>query len=132
MNTPGFVMSCRTNKKASVEMPSWIPGCIPMNEGKYGFVTSIYSIGGLFGSLLAPRLADGWGRKGAALINCFGFVLGPIMMALSPNVWILSLGRVISGLSSGVVRGRVIASPTYSSRRWFWCQSISMKLHPKV
>lgn len=104
MNTPGYVMSCRTNKKASLDMPSWIPGCIPMNEGKYGFVTSIYSIGGLFGSLYAPRLADGRGRKAAALINCSGFVLGPTMMALSPNVWILALGRVVSGLSSGVVR----------------------------
>jgi predicted MFS family arabinose efflux permease len=103
MNTPGYVMSCRTNKKASLEMPSWIPGCIPMNEGKYGFVTSIYSIGGLFGSLYAPRLADGQGRRGAALINCSGFVLGPIVMALSPNVWILALGRVVSGLSAGVV-----------------------------
>ena len=103
MNTPGYVMSCRTNKKASFEMPSLIPGCIPMNDGSYGLVTSIYSIGGLFGSLFAPRLADGRGRKGAALINCSGFVLGPIVMALSPNLWILALGRVISGLSSGVV-----------------------------
>jgi MFS transporter, SP family, solute carrier family 2 (facilitated glucose transporter), member 1 len=103
MNTPGYVMSCRTNKKATFDLPSWIPGCIPMNEGKYGFVTSIYSIGGLFGSLYAPRLADGEGRRGAALINCSGFVLGPIIMALSMNVWVLALGRVISGLSSGVV-----------------------------
>jgi SP family facilitated glucose transporter-like MFS transporter 1 len=103
MNTPGYVMSCRTNKKATFDLPSWIPGCIPMNEGKYGFVTSIYSIGGLFGSLYAPRLADGEGRRGAALINCSGFILGPIIMALSMNVWVLALGRVISGLSSGVV-----------------------------
>jgi len=74
-----------------------------MNEGKYGFVTSIYSIGGLFGSLYAPRLADGRGRKGAALINCSGFILGPLVMALSVNAWTLVLGRIISGLSSGVV-----------------------------
>jgi MFS family permease len=103
MNTPGYVMSCRTNKKSIVDMPSWIPGCIPMNEGKYGFVTSIYSIGGLFGSLYAPILADSRGRKGAALLNCSGFVLGPVIMALSMNVWVLALGRIISGLSSGVV-----------------------------
>jgi MFS family permease len=103
MNTPGLVMSCRTGKKAILEMPSWIPGCIPMNEGKYGFVTSIYSIGGLFGSLYAPQLADGRGRKGAALINCAGFIFGPIIMALSPNVTTLIIGRVISGLSSGMV-----------------------------
>ena|SRR5438876_3170721 len=103
MNTPGYVMSCRTPKKAGLQMLPRIPGCIPMNEGTYGFVTSIYSIGGLFGSLYAPKLADGRGRKGAALINCSGFILGPVIMALSLNVWILALGRVISGLSSGVV-----------------------------
>jgi SP family facilitated glucose transporter-like MFS transporter 1 len=103
MNTPGYVMSCRTNKKSLLDMPSWIPGCIPMNEGKYGFVTSIYSIGGLFGSLYAPGLADGRGRKGAALLNCSGFILGPVIMALAPTFWILALGRIVSGLSSGVV-----------------------------
>jgi predicted MFS family arabinose efflux permease len=103
MNTPGYVMSCRTGEKATVDMPLWIPGCISMNEGKYGFVTSVYSIGGLFGSLYAPRLTDTRGRKGAALINCSGFVLGPIIMAISMNVWVLALGRVISGISSGVV-----------------------------
>jgi predicted MFS family arabinose efflux permease len=74
-----------------------------MNEGKYGFVTSVYSIGGLFGSLYAPGLADGRGRKGAALLNCSGFILGPVIMALAPNFWILALGRILSGLSSGVV-----------------------------
>jgi MFS family permease len=103
MNTPGYIMSCRMSKKASVDMPSWLPGCIPMDEGKYGFVTSIYSIGGLIGSLYAPQLADGRGRKGAALINCSGFILGPVLMALSANVWMLAIGRVISGISSGVV-----------------------------
>jgi len=103
MNTPGYVMSCRTNKKALLEMPAWIPDCIPMNEGKYGFVTSIYSIGGLFGSLYAPHLADTRGRKGAALLNCTGFIFGPLVMAIAWNVWILAIGRILSGLSSGVV-----------------------------
>jgi len=103
MNSPGSVMSCRTNKKAIVDLPSWLPGCIPMNDGKYGLVTSIYSIGGLIGSSYAPSLADSRGRKGAALVNSLGFVLGPIVMALSPNIWVLGLGRVISGMSSGVV-----------------------------
>jgi MFS family permease len=104
MNTPGAVMSCQTNKKTAVEMPSWLPGCIPMNESTYGLVTSIYSIGGLIGSFYTSKLADTKGRKGAGLINCAGFILGPILMALSPNVWILALGRVLSGLSSGAVR----------------------------
>jgi MFS transporter, SP family, solute carrier family 2 (facilitated glucose transporter), member 1 len=104
-------MSCRTNKKAVLEMPPWLPGCIPMNEGKYGFVTSIYSIGGLFGSLYAPKLADGRGRKGAALINCVGFVLGPLVMFLSVNVLTLALGRIVSGISSGVVCSTLFGCP---------------------
>lgn len=103
MNTPRYVMTCQTNQKSKHDMPSWLPGCISMNESTYGFVTSIYSIGGLFGSLYAPKLADGRGRKGAALINCSGFVLGPIVMALSSSVWMLVLGRIISGISAGVV-----------------------------
>jgi MFS transporter, SP family, solute carrier family 2 (facilitated glucose transporter), member 1 len=88
-----------------------------MNDGRYGFVTSIYSIGGLFGSLYAPKLADGQGRKGAALINCSGFVLGPIVMALSSNVWMLAIGRVISGLSAGVVC-HLHPNPSIYFRQW--------------
>jgi MFS family permease len=116
-------MSCRTNKKSTIDMPSWLPGCIPMNDGQYGFVTSIYSIGGLFGSLYAPRLADGRGRKSAALINCSGFVLGPIVMAASVNIWFLALGRIISGLSSGVVPS-LTWGVEVDVRRWFWCRFI--------
>ena len=94
-----------------------------MNDGQYGFVTSIYSIGGLFGSLYAPRLADGRGRKSAALINCSGFVLGPIVMAVSVNIWFLALGRIISGLSSGVVPS-LTWGVEVDVRRWFWCRFI--------
>src|SRR5271156_402129 len=83
-------------------MPAWIPDCISLNDSTYGFVTSIYSLGGLLGSFYAPALADTRGRRGAGMINCGGFVLGPVIMALSVDFWTLVLGRVISGISSGV------------------------------
>lgn len=80
-----------------------MPDCISMNKGQYGFVTSVYSIGGLLGSFYAPRIADSRGRRGAALINCSGFIIGPVIMALSVNIPTLVIGRIVSGISSGVV-----------------------------
>jgi Sugar (and other) transporter len=102
LNTPGSVLTCPTTKKALIDLPKWLPGCILKNDSEYGFVTSVYSLGGLAGSFFAARLAERFGRRGAALGNCIGFVLGPIIMSLSTNFGTLALGRTVSGLSSGV------------------------------
>jgi len=81
-----------------------------MNEGEFGLVTSIFNLGGLVGSLLSPRVADSKGRRWTLLFNTLFLFLGPIIMGFSSSYGALVLGRVISGIGSGVVSSETIES----------------------
>ncbi|EPS45232.1 hypothetical protein H072_752 [Dactylellina haptotyla CBS 200.50] len=81
-----------------------------MSEQTYGFVTSIFSAGGLVGAVTAGSIADAYGRKKAALFNSAGFIIGPAFMAMATDVTTLSIGRVICGLSAG---SSVVIAPLY-------------------
>jgi DHA1 family tetracycline resistance protein-like MFS transporter len=48
-------------------------------------------------------LADRFGRRPVILISNFGLGLDYILMALSPNIWWLFVGRVISGISAASI-----------------------------
>src|SRR4051794_33487028 len=68
---------------------------------------------GLFGTawalmqfLCSPihgALADRFGRRPVILISNFGLSLDYVLMALSPNIWWLFVGRVISGISAASI-----------------------------
>jgi DHA1 family tetracycline resistance protein-like MFS transporter len=48
-------------------------------------------------------LADRFGRRPVILISNFGLGLDYILMALSPNIWWLFVGRLISGISAASI-----------------------------
>src|SRR3954454_13324803 len=77
--------------------------CIPMNEGKFGLVTSIFNLGGLIGSLFSSRVADIKGRRWTLLCSTLFLFLGPTMMAFANSYASLVIGRVITGIGCGVV-----------------------------
>lgn len=83
-------------------LPSGFVSCVRMNSVQYGTIVSIFPVGGLIGSLLAGRLADKYGRRSVSISNCLGFILGPLLMSTANSIWALSLGRLLSGVSSGV------------------------------
>ncbi|KAF3933445.1 hypothetical protein ABW19_dt0201857 [Dactylella cylindrospora] len=81
-----------------------------MSEREYGFVTSIFSFGGLLGAITAGSITDRYGRKKTALFNCAGFIVGPAFMTLATDITTLSIGRVIVGVSAG---SSVVVGPLY-------------------
>ncbi|KAF3928350.1 hypothetical protein ABW21_db0200117 [Orbilia brochopaga] len=107
LNAPEDVISCR---KRGVSLALSLRPCIPMTPQTYGFVTSIFSVGGLVGAITAGGVADKYGRKRAALFYSAGFIIGPIFMALASDVTTLSIGRIISGFSAG---SSVVIAPLY-------------------
>ncbi|KAJ6258945.1 hypothetical protein Dda_5840 [Drechslerella dactyloides] len=107
LNAPEDVISCRKN---GVSLDLSLRPCIPMSPQTYGFVTSIFSVGGLGGAITAGSVADKYGRKRAALFYSAGFIIGPIFMAFASDVTTLSIGRLISGLSAG---SSVVIAPLY-------------------
>lgn len=67
-------------------------------------VTGIFgAVWALMQFLFAPvmgALSDRFGRRPVILISCFGLGLDYILMALSPNLWWLLIGRVLSGITA--------------------------------
>ncbi|ORX91754.1 monosaccharide transporter [Basidiobolus meristosporus CBS 931.73] len=89
---------------------SFFPDCLPMTPWTWGFAVGVFAIGGLVGSTLAGSLTARFGRKKTLFWNNFIFLIGGLMLAMSTSIPIFILGRVLVGVSSGVVG---VAIPAY-------------------
>lgn len=74
---------------------SSLPPCIPMDDVVFSAVTSVYTVGGLLGSLISNIIIDRYGRKGGARGNAVLVALGTALMAFSTNVPTLIVGRYV-------------------------------------
>jgi len=68
-----------------------------------GVFSSAYSVMSMVGSIFLGRLSDRYGRKPILLISLLGQCGGAIVLALSNSIYLLILGRGISGLCGGSV-----------------------------
>jgi len=64
-----------------------------MSDFTFSFVTSIFTVGGLVGSLFANLIMDKWGRRGAHRICAVPIAFGTAFMGLSNSVSWLLVGR---------------------------------------
>lgn len=108
LNSPEAIISCRTSvpvKGVPYEDSNFgqhgFAQCIPLDNKQVGLVTSIYSIGGLLGSLYVGKIADKWGRKFTSLTHNFLFFFGSVLNGTSNLYGQLLAGRFISGLGAG-------------------------------
>ena len=67
--------------------------CIPMSDATFSVLTSVYTIGGLFGSLFANVFMDRWGRKGAVRSSAIAVAFGAGMMGVAGSLTPLIFGR---------------------------------------
>lgn len=72
-----------------------------MTSQEIGFVTSVFSIGGLLGSSASSALSGRFGRKNASYLFGVIFLLGGLLEAFSNSKMSLAVGRLVSGLSAG-------------------------------
>ena len=64
-----------------------------MTDSTFSLVTSIFTVGGLAGSLFANLIMDKWGRRGAHRISAILMASGAAFMGLSNSVSPLLIGR---------------------------------------
>lgn len=83
-----------------------------MNPSQFGFVSSIYTLGGLMGALQAGPVATKYGRLLALRVATAFFILGPMTETLAPSISLLILGRFLSGVGSGAA---IVVGPIYIS-----------------
>lgn len=76
---------------------------INVSEAQLSFIVAIYTGGGLLASLLAGLLADWLGRKKMMIIGGVAFVISILLIYTSQGFVSLLLGRVLMGLSGGIL-----------------------------
>lgn len=65
----------------------------------FGYFISIYALVQFFASPMQGALADKFGRRPVLLVSLFGASVDYLLMAYAPNLWLLFLGRIISGIT---------------------------------
>ena len=83
-----------------------------MNTEQFAVVSSMYTLGGLLGALVAGPLCNKYGRLLTMRLTTIFFVIGPIFESAAPSISLLAFGRVLSGVASG---SAVVVVPIYIS-----------------
>ncbi len=68
-----------------------------------GFLVSSVLIGAVIGAATNGVLADIFGRKKIIMATALIFILGSIMCAFAPNVYVLIISRIFVGFAVGIV-----------------------------
>ncbi|KAE9290897.1 hypothetical protein PR003_g25173 [Phytophthora rubi] len=72
---------------------------------EWTFAVNAWIFGGMIGSLLCGHFSDMWGRKKLLFVNCAFIVVGAVIQASVSNIWAFTVGRLVSGIASGVATG---------------------------
>lgn len=72
-----------------------------MDSTQFGLVSSIFTLGGLLGALVAGPLSARYGRYRSMLMSTAPFIVGPVFEVFATNIPIFTIGRLISGLGAG-------------------------------
>jgi MFS family permease len=94
LNQIQAVLTCQntTPDVTGVELPK-LTTCIPMSQVAFSFVTAIFTIGGLSGSLVANMVMDSIGRRGTHRLGAVLVLIGTAFMGLGTSLFPFLLGR---------------------------------------
>ncbi|BFZ58138.1 Solute carrier 2, facilitated glucose transporter member 4 [Savitreella phatthalungensis] len=101
LNSPQGAITCASRAYDPVTSVLGLPSCIAMDDVMYGGVVSVFSVGGLLGSMVGGRIGERKGRRWACLLAGVPFVVGSLVMAGAGDVVTLAAGRFVCGLASG-------------------------------
>ncbi len=85
----------------------------------FGLFGTVWALMQFIFSPVLGALSDEYGRRRVILISCFGLGIDYIFMAVAPTLWLLFVGRVISGITgaSFTAAGAYIADVTPPEKR---------------
>ncbi|WVQ97572.1 hypothetical protein IAU59_004686 [Kwoniella sp. CBS 9459] len=76
--------------------------CIPMTPSQFGLVVSIFTLGGLVGSLGATNLTQYAGRVGTLRVSAAAVLLGSAGVGLANSVGAMIAARILVGFGCGL------------------------------
>ncbi|KAF7539726.1 hypothetical protein G7Z17_g12375 [Cylindrodendrum hubeiense] len=126
LNAPQDVITCHkksisvllrvremvTSSRPSDEPSGFLPDCIPMTEAAFATVSSIFTLGGLVGALCAGPVSSSRGRLLAMRVTAFLYLVGASIETISGSVFVMALGRLVSGIGAGA---STVVVPLYIS-----------------
>lgn len=83
---------------------------IPLTQNQVGFIVGAVLTGGLVGTLITGKLADGFGRKKMIIAACLVFIVGILLILIAKDFYSLFIARLLLGIGVGVV---AVAVPLY-------------------
>lgn len=83
-----------------------------MSASQFGLVSSMYTLGGLAGALLAGPMSTRYGRLLVLRATTVFFIVGPVAETLAAGIATLSSGRFLSGVGAGAA---IVVGPIYIS-----------------
>lgn len=91
LNQIHAVLTCQidTPNAATIELPT----CIPMSQFAFSFLTAVFTIGGLVGSIAASSVMDSSGRRGTHRLCAILVAVGTAFMGLGTSFFPLLFGR---------------------------------------
>lgn len=108
LNSPEAILSCHVSVPGKISYSNtWfgqhgLKQCIPLDTKLIGLITSIFSIGGLVGSLYVGNFSERWGRKKAILLHCVFYTIGSTLNGISNSYYMLLVGRFTAGIGAGM------------------------------
>ncbi|KAH8706228.1 general substrate transporter [Ilyonectria robusta] len=126
LNAPQDVITChkksisallRIREMVSSSHPSdkssgLLSECIPMTEAAFATVSSIFTLGGLFGALCAGPFSSSRGRLLAMRATAVLYLVGAAVETIAGSVFLMALGRLVSGVGAGA---STVVVPLYIS-----------------
>lgn len=104
LNAPEDIITCKKREVADLvgsQPDSNLPQCIPMNDTQFGFLSSIFVLGGLLGALVAGPGSTAYGRLRSMRVTSAFFILGSAIDTFAGTVPIMSTGRFFAGIGAG-------------------------------
>ncbi len=88
----------------------------------YGILLALYAIMQVFCAPILGKWSDKFGRRPILLLSLMGAALDYTLLAVSSSLWMLYIGRLISGITgaTGAVAASVIADTTTPTDRTKW------------
>ncbi|OAF60189.1 hypothetical protein VC83_03217 [Pseudogymnoascus destructans] len=112
LNAPEDYITCKKGRTTGMPKGATLIPCIPMDKAQFAFVSSIFTIGGLFGALLAGPVSTSFGRLPAMRISAIFYVLGSAITMWSASISAFATGRFLLGIGAGA---SVVVVPIYIS-----------------
>ncbi|OXG12270.1 vacuolar membrane protein [Cryptococcus neoformans Tu401-1] len=98
-------VTCQTaeNYPEVLQIPIAIPvDCIPMTTSSFGIVVSIFTLGGLLGSLAASTTTSRYGQVGTLRLSAAMVLAGSTCIGFAGNTSSMLIGRILAGIGCGL------------------------------